>query len=153
MDTVLTRPLSPASFLLGVRRQLPDGITLFNAEPVSPSAPSLQSQTRFAEYRVEVETDKQRSWLDSSLHSLISALEIPWQHFRGEEARRYDLRALIDDIWIISYEDSVAIMGMRLRCDPGGSGRPEQVIKALGLDQIPRAVHRAKLVLKSDLKL
>jgi hypothetical protein len=36
---------------------------------------------------------------------------------------------------------------MSLRCDSGGSGRPEQVVLALGLGSYPRSIHRTRLVL------
>jgi hypothetical protein len=36
---------------------------------------------------------------------------------------------------------------MRLRCDPQGSGRPEQVTAALGLTEHPLHICRTKLIL------
>jgi len=36
---------------------------------------------------------------------------------------------------------------MKLRCDSGGSGRPEQVVLALGIKEYPESIHRTKLVL------
>jgi hypothetical protein len=35
---------------------------------------------------------------------------------------------------------------MRLRCDATGSGRPEQVARALGFEAAPRSIKRTKLV-------
>jgi hypothetical protein len=39
------------------------------------------------------------------------------------------------------------MIGLRLRCDSSGSGRPEQVILALGLKHYPLSIHRTKLIL------
>jgi hypothetical protein len=36
---------------------------------------------------------------------------------------------------------------MRLRCDETGSGRPEQVVYALGFNEYPKSIQRTKLVL------
>jgi len=44
---------------------------------------------------------------------------------------------------------SIIIIGMDLQCDSGGSGRPEQVVKALGLPP-PVSIHRTKLVIDAN---
>ena len=38
-------------------------------------------------------------------------------------------------------------IGMKLRCDSNGSGRPEQVMLALGFAQTPQSIHRRRLIL------
>jgi hypothetical protein len=60
----------------------------------------------------------------------------------------YDLRALIDNLWIISYQDALCVLGMKLRCDAGGSGRAEQVVGALSPGDYPRFIHRTGLILR-----
>jgi hypothetical protein len=59
--------------------------------------------------------------------------------------RRYDIRALVDDMRATLCGDAVHI-SMRLRCDAAGVGRPDQVVKALGLPE-PARVHRTRVVL------
>lgn len=147
MDVFLSRWVSPYSFITQVRKQLPQGIDLLEAWPVGLSIPSVQSQVRFAEYKVEVEVEKGSRELELALRSLLSTKELPWHHFRDTEARYYDLRALVDDLWLIDCHDSLCALGMRLRCDASGAGRPEQVVKALGLSQHPKSIHRTKLIL------
>jgi len=62
--------------------------------------------------------------------------------------KSYDLRKLIEDVTVIAYDRGMATMRMLLRCDASGSGRPEQVSRALGLDT-PLEIHRTRLVLSS----
>jgi hypothetical protein len=107
--------------------------------------PSLQSLVRYAEYKVEVETEEKG--MESKITSLLSLKSLPWQHQRDTGMRSYDLRALIDDLWLINCRPPVCTMGMRLRCDSTGSGRPEQVSAALGFISYPRFMHRTKLIL------
>lgn len=147
MDVWLTRWMSPDSFSVAVRRQLPQGISLGEVGIIGLNVPSLQSQVRLAEYRVEVETEKGRDEVEAALSSLLSSTELPWHHFRDTGARYYDLRSLVDDLWLVSHEDSLCVLGMRLRCDMSGSGRPEQVTAALGFSQRPKSIHRTKLIL------
>lgn len=147
MDVFLSRWIAPDSFVAQAKKQLPQGLDLPEAWPVGLNIPSLQSQIRFAEYRVEVDTEEASQEVESAIRSLLSAEELPWHHFRDTGARHYDLRALVDDLWLIDCRDSLCVLGMRLRCDARGSGRPEQVAKALGFSQRPKFIHRTKLIL------
>ena len=150
MDITLTRQVSPHFFTAAVTRQLPAGFEILQVVPIAETLPSLQSQLRFAEYTVELATEKGQPELASAIASLLSLENLPWQHQRDTGPRHYDLRALIDDIWLLDCQDRLCNIGMRLRCDSGGSGRPEQVSAALGFTEPPKSVHRTKLILKSN---
>lgn len=150
MDVFLTRHMSPGSFITAVSWQLPQGIHLLGAWVAGLNSPSLQSLVCFAEYQVEIEAEKQSQEVKLAIQSLLSAAEIPWHHHRDTGERHYDLRALIDDLWLIRCGNSLCTLGMRLRSDPSGAGRPEQVAAALGFPQRPKSIHRTKLVLKSS---
>lgn len=147
MDIFLTKPASPHYFTATVSQQLPPGIQILQVYPVALTLPSLQSQMRYAEYEVTLETKKKKEEVESALTSLLALPHLPWQHQRDTGPRSYDLRALIDDLWLIDYQNGLCRLGMRLRCDSGGSGRPEQVIAALGWNQPPPSLHRTKLIL------
>ncbi len=147
MDVFLMRWVAPASFISQAKQQIPNGIDLLEAWPIGANVPSVQSQVRFAEYEVELEMDKEIQDVESAIRSLLSAKEMQWHHLRDTGARHYDLRALIDDVWLIGGRDSICVLGMRLRCDPLGTGRPEQVAKALGFSQRPTSIHRTNLIL------
>ena len=116
---------------------------------VATTLPSLQSQVRHIEYMVEVETEKDEKDIRSALDSLLSLEHLPWQHQRDTGMGSYDLRVLVSDLWLVGCRNGGCTIGMRLRCDSGGSGRPEQVIKALGFSR-PRSIHRSKLILKTS---
>ena len=149
MDVILSRWLSPHSFLSLISRQLPRGIEIDQVLNASPSLPSLQSQVRFAEYRVSLETQKNRDDVEDAIASILARKELPWQHHRDTGVRRYDLRALIDELRLIDLEEGCCTIDMRLRCDSGGSGRPEQVVAAIGFNEYPRSIHRTRLILSS----
>ena len=150
MDITLTRFVSPHFFTSAVGQQLPPGIEILQAYPVAPTLPSLQSQVRYVEYKVEVETEKEQKDVESALASLLSVEHLPWQHQRDTGPRKYDLRALIDDLWLIDWRSGYCTIGMRLHCDSNGSGRPEQVAAALGFTHYPQSLHRTKLVLRTS---
>ena len=146
MDVFLERSVSTDFFIKVVGEQLPQGIEILGIKELWPKLPSLQSQLRFAEYRVEVESIRKPKEVKQALHSLLAKESLPWQHARDKEIRNYDLRALIDDLWPIDWSDSKHTLGMRLRTDESGSGRPEQVVLALEFTEPPKSIHRTKLI-------
>jgi radical SAM-linked protein len=149
MDISMTKVVSPHWFVDTVNRQLPDGLKVLEATPISPSVPSLQSQVRFTQYQVAVRTDKSEEETKTAIDNLLAAESIPWHHERDTGRKSYDLRGLIDDIWLIEFKLAFCVLGMRLRCDETGSGRPEQVALALGFAKYPESIQRTKLLLGS----
>jgi len=150
MDIFCSKWVSPHWFTAAVSQQLPPGIKILQVYPIALSQPSLQSQVRYVEYKVEVETEKEPKDIESGLSSLLSAEHLPWQHQRDTGLRSYDLRALIDNLWFTDCHPPYCTIGMRLRCDNSGSGRPEQVTAALGFTHYPQSMHRTKLILKTS---
>jgi len=148
MDVFCSKWVSPHFFTNAVSQQLPAGIEIVQVYSVAPTMPSLQSQVGYAEYEVELETEKDQAAVKAALASLLSAEQLAWHHERDTGTRNYDLRALIDDLWLIDWCQGYPHIGMRLRCDSGGSGRPEQVTAALGFSR-PTSIHRTKLLLKT----
>ena len=150
MDIVLAKWVSPHSFTTAVSQQLPPGIKVQQVYNIPLTMPSLQSQVCYAEYKVELETEKGQKDIESAIASLLATEHLPWQHQRDTGPRHYDLRVLIDDLWLVDWCSGYCTIGMRLRCDSGGSGRPEQVAAALGFEQYPKSIHRTKLILKTS---
>jgi len=147
MDVFVLKLVSPHWFTTAASQQLPPGIEILGVYQIALSMPSLQSKVRYAEYRVEVETEKEPEDIESVISSLLSLEHLPWHHQRDTGRRNYDLRALIDALWLIDWRHPYCTIGMRLRCDSGGSGRPEQVASALGFTGYPQSIHRTKLIL------
>ncbi len=150
MDVMLQKWMSPHFFKDAISRQMPEGVTIQQVNSVGLTLPALPAQVRFAEYRVEVETDKERRDIEQAVDSLLSLEHLPWQHQRDTGMHRYDLRLLIDDLWLIDCQPLACTLGMRLRCDSSGSGRPEQVTADLGFSQHPRLMHRTRLILETS---
>jgi len=149
MDVVLSKWSSPHVFTTAVSRQLPRGIEISQVYNTPATMPSLQSQVRFVEYNVGIETEKTQEDIESVIAALLAKENLPWQHQRDTGPRHYDLRALVDDVWLNDWHAGRCNIGMRLRCDSNGSGRPEQVAAALGFEKYPVSIHRTKLILQA----
>jgi radical SAM-linked protein len=146
MDIFLERRITANLFIQKIREQLPEGIEIIEILPVVIDAPSLQSSMRFAEYTVVVKTTNSPKEAETGLAALLARETIPWHHARDTGERFYDLRTLINSLWLEGKKDEGLVIGMRLRCDTAGSGRPEQVARALGFNEIPQSIQRTRLV-------
>jgi radical SAM-linked protein len=149
LDISITKVVSPHWFVETVNRQLPDGLKVLEATPIGPNVPSLQSQVRFAQYQVEVKTGKNEEEIKKDIDRLLALESLPWHHERDTGRKSYDLRHLIDDIWLVEMKPASCVVGMILRCDESGSGRPEQVALALSFAEYPVSLQRTKLLLGS----
>jgi radical SAM-linked protein len=150
MDVVLERRLSPRDFARRLVSQLPAGLELLSVEEVYPKLPSLQSQVRAAEYRVTVAWDRAREEMGGKLlteqvRQLLTAESLPRQR-RGKD---YDLHPLIEALWVEGKEPDGWVLGMRLRAGAQGTGRPDEVLDALGLAEVVHAVRRERLLFGS----
>lgn len=146
MDLYLDRKVSLDFFARTVGQQLPSGINIRGVKEVWPRLPSLQSRLRFAEYRVTLDSSRDPDEVSAAIRDLLEQASLPWQHSRGDSIHRYDLRALIDDIWIIGQDPPEYVLGMRLVNDSRGSGRPDQVVAALGFTEPAKSIHRIGLI-------
>ena len=145
MDVFINRPIPPERVTAMLKQQLPAGIEIDGVFQIALNVPSLQSQVRFAEYMVELESDKERNELETAISELLSLKQLPWQHQRDTGFRNYDLRPLIDDLWCADWKSCYCTIGMKLGCDNRGSGRPEQVALAMGFSQYPKSIRRTRL--------
>jgi hypothetical protein len=122
-------------------------VRLLGVEEVPPTWPSLQAAVRFAEYRVTVQTAESLVALQERLAALLAAPSLPRQRLREEQVRRYDLRPLIADLRLERWDAGEAVLFLRLQTDERATGRPDEVLAALGLAEAPRAIQRTRLLL------
>ena len=147
MDIFLQHRVSPRFFIKAVSQQLPTGLDISEVVEIGLGLPSLQSQVSCAEYEVTLETNKETEEVNISIKSLLAKDSLPWQHARDKEIRKYDLRSLINNIWLLDWNPPECTLGMLLRCDSRGTGRTEQVVSALGFENAPKTIHRTRLIL------
>jgi radical SAM-linked protein len=133
IDIWLKQPLPPEDFLARAAAAVPPGLTVHAAREADLKAKSLQSRLLAAAYLVTLTPS---SDVASRVETLLAASSLPRER-RGKE---YDLRPLIEDVWL---EDEG--MGMRLAARPGATGRPDEVLFALGLDALSYRIHRTHL--------
>jgi len=122
---------------------LPDGVRALEARVLEPNEPSLQARLRFAEYRMPLSAAAGASRLDAAIEGFFGRASMPWSAQIDGKTKRFDLRGLVDDLWVEQSEGGMAL-GMRLDASTTGTGRPDSVLAGLGLE--PTSRHRTRLL-------
>ena len=135
--------------------QMPAGWHLVDVEDVWIAGPPLAGRVAAADYRVELTGDPPPDRLRAAAADLLAASRLPRKRLRGDDDVAYDLRPLL---LAVSIEAGPPVaVNTRTRFHPElGTGRPEEVLAALG-DRLGQALEassivRERLVLSEDLE-
>ena len=151
LDLLLDAAVDPSDAMRRLAAEAPRGLTVLEVSESALKQASLQSMVRSARYEVEAADGRGAAAWRAAIEELLGSESIPWTQQRGDKVRSYDLRALVIDLELIGHADSdgVVRLGMHLRNDEQGAGRPEQVTLALGSSEEPLRIHRTGLVLRT----
>ena len=133
--------------------RLPGGWRLVDLYDVWPGAPALAGQVVAADYRFELEGQDPGA-VKKAVAGLLGSDRLPRERRKGTDTVEYDLRPLLADVMIASAGPPVVVRA-RTRFDPVlGTGRPEEVVAALG-DRLgvalePRSIVRERVLLADD---
>lgn len=142
MDVVLTEPIAPSDMAARLAPALPAGIAIASITEVPLNAPALQAALRWAEYVVTVETDETREQVESKVQTFLAASSL----MRERRGKSYDLRPLVLSLTVEAVLASSVQLVMQLLADANaGTGRPDEVLAALGWADTPAQIHRREL--------
>ncbi|MEX1172883.1 MAG: TIGR03936 family radical SAM-associated protein, partial [Chloroflexota bacterium] len=136
---------------------LPERWRLVDVHDVWLAGPALAGRVAAADYRVVVEGPgaADPGALAETCATLLASRRVPRERLKGGAAVTYDLRPLVLDARVADDRPPV-VLRIRTRFHPEfGSGRPEEVVGALGdIGGRPleaRSIVRERLVLAEDL--
>lgn len=118
------------------------GIEILSVTEIAPEAPALTSQISSAEYEVWFLDPLSPDELASRVTQLLNTPSIQ----RERRGKAYDLRPLIEFIEILT-DTTPGRLGLRMRlaAREGATGRPEEVVAALGYDPFAVRIIRTRL--------
>jgi len=145
VDVYLYEELGPAEFLSRLEPALPRGIRPAVAAQVPNERPSLQSQVCGATYEVEVETDEGDAAFSSRLEAFLAKSSAWRERRRGDRLARYDLRPLVLSLRYRGACDLGQAFTAEMRCEPGATGRPDELLAEIGLEVAVRRIERLRL--------
>ena len=125
-----------------LQNTLPAGIRVLNVERVDDGEPALQTQVVSAEYEVTLKEPMDRSELERRIGFVLAAESLP----RERRGKSYDLRPLVEELSLIP--SPLPLIFMRLTAQEGATGRPEEVLDALGIPFEETRIERTKLLFK-----
>jgi radical SAM-linked protein len=134
--------------------RLPVGWRLVELIDVWLAGPPLAGRVAAADYRIEIAGRADAAALGRAAAELLSADRLPRERIKGHEPVTYDLRPLLIDVAVAP--GPPVVVTTRTRFHPElGTGRPEEVVAALG-DRLgmtlePVSIIRERLVLVDDL--
>jgi radical SAM-linked protein len=146
LDVWLERPMSVEAFAKALVPVLPDGLAISEVRQVVLKEPALPAQVSAAEYLVTVEGSEARGEIEARVERVLAADELPHER-RGKP---YDLRLLIERLWVEREGGGKVVLGMQLAARAGATARPEAVLEVLGMCQVFARYHRRQLVLNDE---
>jgi radical SAM-linked protein len=147
LDVLLAERVDTLAFAKRLQAQLLAGLQLLSVTEVPLELPSLPSQVVAAEYEAWVVSQDGPQAMQARLDQFLAAAEIPWRRERPTGGRNYDLRPLVQSLRLVRRSADVYVMAMRLQADQKGTGRPDEVLAALGLTEGVQSIERVKLLL------
>jgi radical SAM-linked protein len=145
LDMRLNEDLECAELRDRFNGALPDGVRVLNVEAVEDGAPAVQTQVTFADYTVILNDAAAAKDLVDSIKSMLAAKELP----RERRGKRYDLRPLIESLEVRPTPAGEAkMLTMRLMAQEGATGRPDEVLEALGIRRSEARIERTALHFK-----
>jgi hypothetical protein len=123
---------------------LPEGLKIKQVRQVDAGAPAMQTQVVATEYRVIVDWDESSEVIDARIERAL-AQEVLLHERRG---RRYNIRPLIEALWLDAVSEGTVVLGMRLSARPRATGRPEAVMDVLGIGDAVARYQRTGLILR-----
>jgi len=135
---------SPATIIAQLEAAPYPGISILQVESINLNEPALHTLLVSSEYRIEFLDPLNISELSLRVADLLEASKI----IRSRRGKEYDLRPLIEELYLISNPpppDTPALY-MRLSARQAATGRPEEVVSALGYEPFTARYIRTRLI-------
>lgn len=121
---------------------LPPGIMIESMTEITAREPALQVQVQSAVY--EMTLLEPMPDLDENILAILAASSLP----RERRGKKYDLRTLVESLTRIQDSpEGLPRMIAQLTARESATGRPEELLDALGIQPQAARVHRLQLVL------
>lgn len=155
IDITLSPPLPLAEVEQLLRAKLPPGVTLHAIEEVAGKTESLQSLLIGADYTILIYAEPGElaaDLLPQRIAEFLAKTVIPRERERKGEKYQYNLRPLVFELRYEGYTASAEEHRIFLRVQQrnGATGRPDEVLAALGLDDFARTLRRERLYYSNE---
>ncbi len=144
-DVWLTAPVEPPAFHARLMARMVPGIAVLAVDEAPLAGPSLQAQLRQSSYEVTFPQGVDVAALRAAMAEVMAAPTLMRDRRRPKDPRPqpFDLRPLILEMGFD--EQPTPCLRLRLVQSPTQTGRPDDVLGALGLDPLDAHIRRVAL--------
>lgn len=146
-DILLAEKMEPEQAQQQLMTKMAPGIVILQVEEVPVSGPSLQSMTKSSTYVATPLDPVDFAELQAKSTEILTAEKLERVKERRGKKKVYDLRPLILDLSATQGQDGQVHIHMNLCLEPAKTGRPDEVLDALGFDPLDMRIHRTGMVL------
>lgn len=149
-DVLLVERVDPEEARPQLMVKMAPGIEIYQMTDVPLQAPSLQASTVESTYSATPLDPVDAQVINTQIEDLLAAEQVMREREHKGKKKVYDLRPLILDLCLVEMADGSPKIQMRLRLQPALTGRPDEVLLALGLDPLDVHIHRTRIVLQDE---
>ncbi len=141
----IPRPVEQAAGELAA--QLPSGFELRGVQEFPLDAPTLQRSLRAAEYVARCPQEVSEEQLHHQAERLLAAAQLIRERKKESKVQSYDLRPMIHVLEVNCDLAGYPVVRMTLRADAQGAGRPDEVLREMGIDPAGCDITRTQLLM------
>ena len=145
LDVRLNEELTVTDISTRLQESLPPDIKIIDVQSVDERLPALQTQVLSAAYNVHLTEAIDGSELTRRVETLMNSESL----LRERRGKSYDLRPLIEMLSVITEANGKVWLKMTLASREGATGRPEEVLSALGIEADNTRVERTRLIFQA----
>ncbi|HIP73461.1 MAG TPA: DUF2344 domain-containing protein, partial [Anaerolineae bacterium] len=167
-DILLRERMEPEEMCRQLMARMAPGIEVYRVEEAPTTGASLQALTLESSYLATPLDPVDTAVLRQRITEIMAAETLIRERTRKGKTKAYDLRPLIYDLRLENEPRITRIsqdlirdnprnlrpatpqIFMRLSLQPSKTGRPDEVVMALGLDPLDVWIHRLKIVLREE---
>ena len=150
LDVAFSPPVPLDELSMRIREKLPPGVRLLNATEVPFKTVSPQSLTIGADYTILIYADAgevSELELQAKLDAFLEQKVVWRERERHGQRYSYNLRPLVLELRYTGFDAAAAEhrIFMRVQMRPGATGRPDELVDALGFDDYARTLRRERI--------
>ncbi len=150
LDVAFSPPVPLDELSMRIREKLPPGVRLLDASEVPFKTVSPQSLTIGADYTILIYADAgevSELELEAKIEAFLEKREVWRERERHGQRYRYNLRPLVLELRYTGFDPAAAEhrIFMRVQMRPGATGRPDELVDALGFDDYARTLRRERI--------
>jgi radical SAM-linked protein len=148
MDVQLEAPRSSEVGMAELNEFLPAECRVLEIREIRVDAPVIQKLLKAAEYRALCPSQTGMEDVSRGVARVLAAATLPRERKKERSTVAYDLRPMIHWLRVEELDGMGLAVLMGLRTDTQGAGRPDEVLRELGIDPADCEITRLRLVLE-----